>query len=427
MIYTIHTAKAVTGTLTVPGDKSISHRALMLGAIAEGQTVVRNLSPAADVRSTMNCLRQLQVAISDHEGAMAIAGNGLYGLRPPAAALDCGNSGTTIRLLSGILAAQSFAATLIGDASLCRRPMKRIIEPLTQMGATIQSQAGGYAPLTISGQRLRPIRFDSPVASAQVKSCVLLAGLYAEGATSVKEPHRSRDHSERMLTDFGVPVTQNGFEVTVKGPARLTGHEILVPGDFSSAAFFIAAALLTPSASVTTRQVGLNPTRIGLLEVLREMGAKIDVQYYSSSASEPIGELTATTSELTGIAIPPEIIPRMIDEVPILAILATQARGRTSISGAKELRVKESDRLHAVASNLAAMGVRVAEQEDGLVIEGPQPLRAAAVDSFGDHRLAMAFAVAGLIAKGQTQIAAAECVKISMPNFFDVLEGIIVG
>lgn len=427
MIYNINAAKAVTGSLTVPGDKSISHRALMLGAIAEGRTVVQNLSPAADVRSTMNCLKQLHAAISDHQGAVVIDGNGLYGLRPASSPLDCGNSGTTMRLLAGILAAQPFATTLIGDASLSRRPMKRIIDPLTQMGAKIQSQAGGYAPLAISGQRLRPIRFESPVASAQVKSCILLAGLYAEGVTSVVEPHLSRDHSERMLTDFGVPLTRDGFEVAVMGPARFSGHKIQVPGDFSSAAFFVGAGLLTPNSSLAIEQVGLNPTRTGLLDVLREMGASFEVQISSTAASEPVGKLTVTTSDLIGVDIPPEIVPRLIDEVPILAIIATQAKGRTIISGAKELRVKESDRLHAVAVNLAAMGVRLTEKEDGLVIAGPQRLQGAVIESYGDHRLAMAFAVAGLIARGQTQIADAECVEISMPNFFEVLEGITVG
>ncbi|MDZ7263181.1 MAG: 3-phosphoshikimate 1-carboxyvinyltransferase [candidate division KSB1 bacterium] len=427
MIYKIDAAKTVTGSLAVPGDKSISHRALMLGAIADERTIVQNLSPAADVRSTMNCLQQLHAAIHEYEGAIVIDGQGLYGLQPADGPLDCGNSGTTMRLLAGILAAQPFSATLIGDASLSRRPMKRIMDPLAQMGAKIQSQPGGLAPLVITGDRLHPIRFHSPVASAQVKSCVLLAGLYAEGITSVVEPHLSRDHSERMLTDFGVQLVRNGFEVALQGPARLAGHHIHVPGDFSSAAFFIGAALITPASRITIRQVGLNPTRTGLLDVLQEMGARVDVQQYPNSASEPMGELTAQTSNLSGVDIPPEIVPRLIDEIPILAIIATQARGRTTISGARELRVKESDRLHAVATNLAAMGVRVTEKDDGLVIDGPQRLLGATVDSYGDHRLAMAFAIAGLIGRGQTQIAGAESVAVSMPNFFDALKEVTDG
>ncbi len=331
-----------------------------------------------------------------------------------------------MRLLSGILAAQPFTSTLIGDESLSQRPMKRIIEPLTQMGAKIQIQHGGLAPIKFHGSQLNSILYQSPVASAQVKSCLLLAGLYARGTTTVVEPQLSRDHTERMLSDFGVNIKRNGLAVAIEGQQTLCGCEISVAGDFSSAAFFIGAASIVPDSKLTIKNICLNPTRTGLLEVLTEMGAKIDIQQYEQKSSEPIGDVTVTASQLNGIEIPPALVPKLIDEVPILAVIATQANGITQLTGARELRVKETDRLRAIANNLSLMGIKINETEDGFVIEGRQNLKGAIIDSFGDHRIAMAFAIAGLLAEDKTQLLNAEYVEISMPNFFETLHGIIV-
>jgi 3-phosphoshikimate 1-carboxyvinyltransferase len=425
LINRIRQARGIKGTITVPGDKSISHRGLLLGTIAEGNTRIYNLSSSADVMSTMRCLKQLGVEVIENDDFLAIAGNGLYGLKRPSVPLDCGNSGTSMRLLSGILAAQPFTSTLVGDDSLSKRPMRRIIEPLTQMGAKIESRPGGLAPLKIHGNQLNSIHYLNPVASAQIKSCILLAGLYARGITTVVEPHPSRDHTERMLTDFGLTVQRNGLAVSIVGQQPLHGCEINVPGDFSSAAFFIGAALIVPDSQLKIKNICLNPTRTGLLEVLDEMGAKIEVQKQEEKSSEPIGEITVFTSQLNGVEIPPELVPKLIDEVPILAVIATQAGGTTKLSGAKELRVKESDRLHAIANNLSMMGIHIEEKEDGFIIEGPQKLSGAVVDSYRDHRIAMAFAIAGLLAEGETQLRNSECVEVSMPDFFETLQEII--
>lgn len=416
--------QAVRGTITVPGDKSISHRALLFGAIAQGKTTIHNLSSSADVMSTLHCIRQLQVDVSEKKGVIEIAGAGRYGWKAAQHPFDCGNSGTTIRLLSGLLAAQPFSATLVGDESLSKRPMKRIIEPLTKMGASISSAPGGFPPLVIQGQQLDPITYSMPIASAQVKSCILFAGLYASGTTKVIEPYPSRDHTERMLQDFGVEVITEDRSVAITGPASLIGREVFVPGDISSAAFFIAAALLVPHSAVTIKNVCLNPTRIGLLEVLQRMGADISIREYSTPSSEPMGEIHVQTSPLSGVEILPDAIPSLIDEIPILAILATQANGKTILSGAQELRVKESDRLKSIATNLAAMGIRIDERADGFIIEGPQQLQGAVVDSFGDHRIAMAFSIAGLISNGATLVQDVDCVRISMPKFYKTLAGI---
>lgn len=426
MIKSIRQARGIKGTITVPGDKSISHRGLLLGAIAEGKTGISNLSSSADVMSTWRCLKQLGAKIIKKDRSLEIAGNGLYSLKVSPAPLDCGNSGTTMRLLTGILAPQSFTSALFGDESLGRRPMKRVIEPLTRMGAKIESQQGGLAPLIIHGNRLHPIHYQSPVASAQVKSCVLLAGLYAPGITTVTEPYLSRDHTERMLNDFGVALERGELTVSIEGQQKLHGCEITIPGDFSSAAFIIGAALIVPDSKLTIKNICLNPTRTGLLEVLKQMGANIEIRNYEQKTSEPIGEITAVSSQLKGVEIPPELVPKLIDEVPILAVIATQARGITRLTGAKELRVKESDRLHAIVQNLLSMGIRIQEQEDGFIVEGHQKPEGAIIDSFGDHRIAMAFAIAGLIAEGKTQINNAECVEISMPNFFETLQEIVV-
>ncbi len=423
---TIRPAKAITGEIAVPGDKSISHRSLLLGAIAQGKTTVQNLSSAADVTSTRACLEQLGVPIITTEHGLEILGSGLYGLRAAKRPLDCGNSGTTMRLLSGILAAQPFASQLVGDESLSRRPMNRIIEPLRKMGAIIESQPGGLAPLTIQGNRLTAITYRSPIASAQVKSCILLAGLYAEGKTTVIEPHLSRDHTERMLTNFGVSIEKDGLAVSITGQQTLRACDIVVPGDFSSAAFFIAAALLVPNSHLIIRNMCLNPTRTGLLEVLKEMGAPVQVRQQHQRSVEPVGDVTITAAPLRGTTIRPERIPSLIDEVPILAVIATQAHGITQLTGAAELRVKESDRLKAIVNNLRAMGADIAELPDGFMVNGPQKLHGTQLDSFGDHRIAMAFSIAGLIAAGETVIRQSDCVEISLPNFFDTLQEIAI-
>ena len=426
MINHIRQARGIKGTITVPGDKSISHRGLLLGAIAEGTTTIHNLSSSVDVWSTWRCLKQLGVEIIEKDDSLEVIGKGFYGLKPPSKRLDCGNSGTTMRLMTGILAAQPFKTTLVGDYSLNQRPMKRIIEPLTQMGAKIESQPGGLAPLTISGSKLNATYYKSPVASAQVKSAILLAGLHARGTTTVNEPHLSRDHTERMLADFGVIVNRAGLSVSLDGGKVLHGSEVRVPGDFSSSAFFIGAALIVPNSELTIKNAGLNPTRTGMLAILKHTGAKIEIEPYQQKSSEPVGDINVFTSRLNGIEIPPDLVPKLIDEVPILAVIATQAKGTTKLTGAKELRVKESDRLNAIVNNLSLMGVQIEELEDGFIIEGQQKLKGAVVDSYGDHRIAMAFAVAGLIAEGETQIKNSECVEISMPNFFETLQEIAV-
>ena len=426
MINHIRQARGIKGTITVPGDKSISHRGLLLGAIAEGTTTIHNLSSSVDVWSTWRCLKQLGVEIIEKDDSLEVIGKGFYGLKPPSKRLDCGNSGTTMRLMTGILAAQPFKTTLVGDDSLNQRPMKRIIEPLTQMGAKIESQPGGLAPLTIYGSKLNATYYKSPVASAQVKSAILLAGLHARGTTTVNEPHLSRDHTERMLADFGVIVNRVGLSVSLDGGKVLHGSEVRVPGDFSSSAFFIGAALIVPNSELTIKNAGLNPTRTGMLAILKHTGAKIEIEPYQQKSSEPVGDINVFTSRLNGIEIPPDLVPKLIDEVPILAVIATQAKGTTKLTGAKELRVKESDRLNAIVNNLSLMGVQIEELEDGFIIEGQQKLKGAVVDSYGDHRIAMAFAVAGLIAEGETQIKNSECVEISMPNFFETLQEISV-
>jgi len=434
----IFPAQTIRGRVSVPGDKSISHRALMLGAIARGETVIHGLASGEDVRSTMRCLRQLGVLIQENGNALRVQG----GLKKAATMLDAGNSGTTMRLLSGILAAQPFRTAITGDASLQRRPMRRIIEPLTQMGATISSHEKGYAPLIIHGGKLRGIHYQLPVASAQVKSCVLLAGLHAAGETVVEEKIPTRDHSERLLRMMGADVSVSSNQYSVISSqysvisnqcsvisiraGELRGCVIEIPGDFSSAAFFIAAALLLPDSELMIENVGVNPTRTAFLEVLREMGAKIEITNLRHEAYEPIADLLVRHQALRGAKVFGNRIPLLIDEIPILAVLATQAEGETHIRDAGELRVKESDRIAALVHNLRAMGAAVEELSDGLVITGPTKLRGAEIDSFGDHRIAMAFAIAGLLADSPTTICAAECADISFPGFFEALQCVVI-
>lgn len=421
----------LVGELRVPGDKSISHRALLLSALATGAAELRGLAPGDDVRSTARCLRALGVGLAPAgarpdapwESGCTVTGVGLEGLREPEDVLDCGNSGTTIRLLSGILAGAlppSALAVLTGDASLRGRPMGRVIAPLRQMGADLRGRAGDrFAPLVVRGAPLRGTVYRSPVASAQVKSAVLLAGLRAAGPTTVIEPAPSRDHTERLLAAMGVSVAVDGPSVTVTPPARLRPVSLTVPGDFSSAAFWLVAALVHPNARITVRGVGLNPTRTGLLDVLAEMGARISVERRGEIGGEPVGDLTASSSDLRGVEVGGALVPRLIDELPVLAVAAAVARGTTRLRDAEELRYKESDRLHTVALGLARLGATVREERDGLEIAGGR-LQEGAVESFGDHRLAMSLAVAGLAA-GAVTVAGAEAVTVSYPGFWDDL------
>ncbi len=418
----VRAAAGMEGEATVPGDKSISHRALIFAALAEGPCRIEGLSTGADVRSTASCLRQLGVCI-DADGT--VHGVGLHGLRAPEAPLDCGNSGTTMRLLAGVLAGSGVGGTLDGDESLRRRPMARVLDPLRAMGAICEA-TDGRAPLHFApGRPLRGVDHVLPIASAQVKSALLLAGLWAEGRTSVREPSLSRDHTERMLAAFGAPIANTTIHRTdiLRAPATL--H---IPGDPSSAAFLLGAALLVPGGSVTVRNVDGNPTRTGLLDVLDRMGARITRTPRGEAAGDPVIDCTARHGpSLTATVVEPHEIPALVDEVPLLAALATQAHGTTEIRGAGELRVKESDRLAAIAAGLAALGANIEELEDGLRIHGPTPLRGATVDSHGDHRIAMSLAVAGLVATGETVIRGAEWVDISFPGFFSLLGGLCRG
>lgn len=415
-------ARALQGEVAVPGDKSISHRALMIGAIAEGETVIENFLAGEDCLATLSCLRALGVGITGPEaGRVRVEGRGLYGLSEPTDILDAKNSGTTMRLLLGILAGQPFFSVITGDASLRRRPMGRVVRPLRAMGAQIMARAGGeLAPLAVSGGGLRSIEFASPVASAQVKSAVLLAGLYATGETVVTEPALSRDHTERMLALFGAPVRRDGLSVAVRGGAVLKAVPVRVPGDISSAAFLLVAACIVPDAAVTVKGVGLNPTRTGILDVLRAMGARIEVKV-RDAGPEPWGDVTVYSAALRGTAVGGELIPRLIDEIPVLTVAAAYAAGETVIRDAAELKYKESNRLRTMAVELARLGADVEELPDGLVIRGGKPLKGTVVESHGDHRVAMALAVAGLAAAGETIIQNAGAINVSFPGFVAAL------
>jgi 3-phosphoshikimate 1-carboxyvinyltransferase len=423
---TVEPAVALAGRVALPPDKSVSHRAAILAALAEGESEIVGFPDAADPQSTLSCLRALGVETGEGERSLIVRGVGPRGVRAPAGPLDCGNSGTTMRLLAGVLAGQPFSSVLTGDASLSRRPMDRVAEPLRRMGARV-SLEGDHAPMKIEGGRLRGIEYRLPVASAQVKSCVLLAGLLADGATTVIEPAPTRDHTERML---GLPVLDLGGErrITVEGGTRVRPGLWVVPRDFSAAAFFLVAASVVPNATVVLPQVGLNPTRAALLDVLRTMGARIEVADERERAGEPIGDLRVYAPEgLVGVEVGGSLIPNLMDEVPALAVAAACAEGRTVIRDAAELRHKETDRLRATAAFLRSMGAAVEERADGLVIEGGRPLHGATVESEGDHRIAMAAAVAALTASSPTTIRDAGCVAVSFPRFFEELDGLAGG
>jgi len=419
---TIEPAQSLRGTLSVPGDKSISHRALMLASIAEGETNITGLSEGADVRSTAGCLRALGVSLEVEGTEARVFGCGLRGLRAPAEPLDAGNSGTAMRLLLGLLAGQRFESALTGDASLQKRPMNRVIRPLEAMGAEIEATGKGVAPLKILGRGLKGIDYALPVASAQVQSALLLAGLYADGTTRVSEPGPIRDHTERMLAYLGVSVSRDEGTVALRGGQSLRASELDVPGDPSSAAFWLAAGALAPGAEIAIENVCTNPTRTGFFDVLARMGAALERERERVACGEPRADLRVAGSRLRAVTVDGALVPRLIDELPLVAVLATQAEGKTVVREAEELRVKETDRVEAVSANLRAMGAELEENHDGWVIPGPQALRGATVESFGDHRVAMAFAVAALVANGPTTIRGAEWADISYPGFFEELE-----
>ncbi|HCL09991.1 MAG TPA: 3-phosphoshikimate 1-carboxyvinyltransferase [Blautia sp.] len=409
------------GEITVPGDKSISHRAVMFGSLAKGTTRITHFLEGADCLSTISCFRKMGIDIENNNGEILVHGKGLRGLSSPTDILDVGNSGTTTRLISGILAGQNFVSELTGDDSIQSRPMKRIMTPLLSMGADITSIKGNNCvPLRIAGHPLKAIHYDSPVASAQVKSCVLLAGMYSDGVTSVTEPVLSRNHTEIMLNYFGAQVTSEGTTASIVPEPSLHAREITVPGDISSAAYFIAAGLLVPGSEILLKNVGINPTRDGLLRVCKDMGADITMLNVNMDG-EPTADLLVRTSSLHGTTVGGEIIPTLIDEIPMIAVMAAFAEGTTIIKDAKELKVKESDRILVMAENLSRMGADITPTDDGMIIHGGKPLHGAEIDSYLDHRVAMSFAIAGLLCDGPLSIKGGDCVKISYPEFYEDL------
>ena len=409
------------GEITVPGDKSISHRAVMFGSLAKGTTRITHFLEGADCLSPISCFRKMGIDIENNNGEILVHGKGLRGLSSPTDILDVGNSGTTTRLISGILAGQNFVSELTGDDSIQSRPMKRIMTPLLSMGADITSIKGNNCvPLRIAGHPLKAIHYDSPVASAQVKSCVLLAGMYSDGVTSVTEPVLSRNHTEIMLNYFGAQVTSEGTTASIVPEPSLHAREITVPGDISSAAYFIAAGLLVPGSEILLKNVGINPTRDGLLRVCKDMGADITMLNVNMDG-EPTADLLVRTSSLHGTTVGGEIIPTLIDEIPMIAVMAAFAEGTTIIKDAKELKVKESDRILVMAENLSRMGADITPTDDGMIIHGGKPLHGAGIDSYLDHRVAMSFAIAGLLCDGPLSIKGGDCVKISYPEFYEDL------
>ena len=414
-----HKSHPLKGEITVPGDKSISHRGIMLGALANGTTSITNFLKGADCLSTISCFQKMGIEIEETENEILVHGKGLHGLSAPKEILDAGNSGTTTRLISGILAGQNFSCDLTGDASIQKRPMKRIMTPLSMMGADITSvHNNGCAPLHIKGAPLKGISYQSPVASAQVKSCVLFAGLYADGKTSVTEPFLSRNHSELMLSSFGAFVQTCGTTATIEPEPVLTAQKVEVPGDISSAAFFIAAGLLIPGSELLIKNVGINPTRDGILRVCKQMGANLELLNTRTQCGEPVADILVKHSELNGTVIEGDLIPTLIDELPVIAVMAACANGETIIRNAEELKVKESNRLEIIVHHLSEMGCDITGTKDGMIIRGGKSLHGAVLDSHLDHRIAMSFAVAGLVADGETEITNADCVNISYPGFY---------
>ncbi len=427
MDYERRGAPSVQGAFRVPGDKSISHRALLFSSLAKGKSEIKGISTGADVKSTMNCLSGLGITIETRGGIVSVSANGKYGYVKPDSILDAGNSGTTIRLLTGILAGQKFESSITGDEMLRKRPMQRIVGPLSEMGAKIVGSDNMTAPLRIfPSHSLHGIRYELPLPSAQVKSSIILAGMFAQGETTVVEPVESRDHTERML---GLKKVKGpaGLETTISSGLVVPPAEYDVAGDISSAAFFLAAGAILPNSSVTAEGITLNPTRTGFLDVLQMMGARVVIENERDAAGEPIGDVTVSHSDLKGIRIGGEMIPRLIDELPVIGVMAAFAVGETVVSDAHDLRRKESDRIVAVVDNLEAMGARVEELDDGFVVTGTGVLKGAEVDSYKDHRIAMAFATAGLAAEGVTTIKNAEWAQISFPEFYDTLDRLATG
>jgi len=422
----IDKAGPIRGEVCVPGDKSISHRAVILASVAQGISLIRNVGPGKDVASTTQCMRMLGARIDEAPGELVIHGTGRRGLSEPIDVLDCGNSGTTARLLMGLSAGYPFCTVFTGDGSLRERPMGRIKNPLVEMGARVEGRKGGERlPLSVRGGSLKEITYDMPVASAQVKSAILLAGLSVQGHTRVIEKKMTRDHTERMIAAMGVRIKREEGCVEMEGGEKLSPVELDVPGDFSSAAYLIALAVMIPGSSLLVKNVGINPTRTGFLSLLERMGAHIALHEKESRGPEPVGDIEVKYSLLRGISITGDEVASAIDELPLMAVMATQAQGRTSISGAYELRVKETDRISAITEGLRNLGAEIEEEEDGLSLTGPVRLRGANCGSQGDHRIAMSLAVAGLVAEGRTTIAGPECVDISFPGFMSLLEEVI--
>lgn len=422
----IKKANSLRGEITVPGDKSISHRAIMLGAIADGTTEVTNFLQGADCISTINCFREMGIDIENSHGKVTIHGKGMHGLTAPKSTLDVGNSGTTTRLISGILAAQDFTSRLDGDNSLRKRPMGRIINPLSMMGAQIISMRDNdCVPLMVTGKKLYGIDYISPVASAQVKSAILLAGLYADGMTKVTEPYLSRNHSELMLKSFGADINTVDTTVTISPASKLCGQKVNVPGDISSAAYFIVAGLIVPGSEILIKNVGINPTRAGIIDVVKDMGGDITLLNRRFLTGEETADILVKSSDLKGTEIGGKIIPALIDEIPVIAVLACFADGRTVIKDAHELKVKESNRIDVMVKNLSLMGADITATDDGMIINGGNPLHGAVIDSSYDHRIAMSFTIAGLNSDGETEISGDEIVNISYPGFYNDINSLI--
>jgi 3-phosphoshikimate 1-carboxyvinyltransferase len=418
----IRPARQLSGSITLPGDKSISHRYAMIASLAEGISKIQNYSTGADCHSTLGCVKALGIPVEEEGTTVTIHGKGLDGWQKPSGDLDAGNSGSTIRMMSGLLAGQAFESRVFGDESLSRRPMDRIMKPLTQMGAEIEARDGRFPPLTILGKRLSPIEYTLPVASAQVKTCVLFGGLFAEGETVVNEPMRSRDHSEIALREFGADVKTTGRTIRLLGRPKLTGRDLVVPSDLSSAAFFLVAGLLAPGSKLVIQGVGLNPTRSSLLDFLISMGASIEVLRIESVNGEPIGDIQVKHAPIRGGVIEKDLAAGLIDEIPVLAVLGAASEEGLVVRDAQELRIKETDRIATVAENFKRMGITVDVTPDGMRVPGKQKFRGAAFDSFGDHRIAMTFAVAALAADGESTIDNDDAASVSFPEFWSILE-----
>ncbi|MBC1560586.1 3-phosphoshikimate 1-carboxyvinyltransferase [Listeria booriae] len=411
--------QGLNGTIRVPGDKSISHRSIMFGALANGTTTVSNFLKGEDCLSTIGVFRALGVRIEEFPDKIVVHGTGWDGLKRPDETLDVGNSGTTIRLMLGILAGRPFDATLEGDASIAKRPMGRVMLPLREMGAIFEAKDANFAPVKVTGTKLQPMTYTLPVASAQVKSAIIFAALQADGETTIIEKEKTRDHTEQMIRQFGGAITTDGLTIRVNGGQEFQGQNVVVPGDISSAAFFIVAGLIIPDSKIRLENVGLNPTRTGIIDVVKEMGGKITVEQTSKAGDEPAGTVIVETSDLKGIEIGGDIIPRLIDELPVIALLASQATGQTVIKDAEELKVKETNRIDAVVTELSKMGVALVGTDDGMIIEGNQTLHGATVQSYGDHRMGMMLQIAALLADSDVTLEKAEAINVSYPSFFE--------